>query len=98
VLGLLASESVDLLISDMGRQQDPEAGLKLLKRLRAAPEMPPVIFYVGAQNTNLFEQAKMMGATAVVTTPTDLLAAVRSALAPEKAGLNRLGRVKGKLL
>jgi len=98
VLGLLASESVDLLISDMSRHQDPEAGLKLLKRLRAAPERPPVMFYVGAQNANLAEQAKLMGANAVVTSPTDLLAAVRAALAPQKAGLNRLRQVKGKLL
>jgi CheY-like chemotaxis protein len=44
---LLGQQPHDLLISDMSRAGDPQAGLKFLSELRSMQRPEPVIFYVG---------------------------------------------------
>jgi formylglycine-generating enzyme required for sulfatase activity/CheY-like chemotaxis protein len=94
VLDLIGSGSVDLVISDMSRHNDPEAGLRLLKLLRSRNDDVPVIFYVGNRETEAIGQAVELGATAVINQPADLLKAVQIELAGNKAGPVKIQRAK----
>jgi formylglycine-generating enzyme required for sulfatase activity/CheY-like chemotaxis protein len=94
VLGLIASGSVDLVISDMSRHNDPVAGLRLLKLLRSRNDDVPVIFYVGNRETEAIGQAMELGATAVINRPADLLKAVQIELAGSNAGTVKIQRAK----
>jgi len=93
---LIASGSVDLVISDMSRHNDPEAGLKLLKLLRSRNYDASVIFYVGNREAEAIGQAVELGATAVINQPVDLLKAVQIELADNKAGPAKIQRAKRK--
>jgi DNA-binding NtrC family response regulator len=96
VLGLIASGSVDLVISDMSRHNDPEAGLKFLKLLRSRNYDVSVIFYVGHREAEAIGQAMKLGARAVINQPADLLKAVQIELADNKAGPAKMQRAKRK--
>ena len=96
VLGLIASGSVDLVISDMSRHNDPEAGLKFLKLLRSRNYDVSVIFYVGHREAEAIGQAMELGARAVINQPADLLKAVQIELADNKAGPAKMQRAKCK--
>ena len=96
VLGLIASGSVDLVISDMSRHNNPEAGLKLLKLLGSRNCDVPVIFYVGNRETEAIGQAMELGATAVINQPADLLKAVQIELSGSKVGPAKIQWAKRK--
>ena len=81
VLSMVESKSVDLVLSDMSRHDDHEAGLKLLKLLQSNKHNVPVIFYVGARSPVAVGQAMEAGATAVINRPAELIEAVRAVLA-----------------
>jgi len=96
VLGVIASGSVDLVISDMSRHNDPEAGLKLLKLLRSRNQDVSVIFYVGNREAEAFGQAMELGATAVINQAGELVEAVQIELAGHKDGPVKIQRAKRK--
>ena len=96
VLGLIASGSVDLVISDMSRHNDPEAGLKLLKLLRSRNYDASVIFYVGNREAEAIGQAVELGAAAVINQPAELIEAVQIELAGNKVGPVKIQRAKRK--
>ena len=96
VLGLIASGSVDLVISDMSRHNDPNAGLKLLKLLRSRNHDVPVIFYVGNREAEAIGQAVELGAAAVINQPAELIEAVQIELAGNKVGPVKIQRAKRK--
>jgi formylglycine-generating enzyme required for sulfatase activity/CheY-like chemotaxis protein len=81
VMGMLASAPVDLLISNMHRHTDPDAGVRLLGQIRAAKVFVPVIFYGGLVNNARIKAALEAGAVAVIDRPDQLRKAVRSVLA-----------------
>jgi len=96
VLGLIASGSVDLVISDMSRHNEPNAGLKLLELLRSCKQNVPVIFYVGNREAEAIGQAVELGAAAVINQPAELIEAVQIELAGHKDGPVRIQRAKSK--
>jgi formylglycine-generating enzyme required for sulfatase activity/CheY-like chemotaxis protein len=96
VLGLIASGSVDLVISDMSRHNDHEAGLKLLKLLRSRNYDASVIFYVGNREAEAIGQAVELGAAAVINQPAELIEAVQIELAGNKVGPVKIQRAKCK--
>jgi DNA-binding NtrC family response regulator len=96
VLGLIASGSVDLVISDMSRHNDHEAGLKLLKLLRSRNYDASVIIYVGNREAEAIGQAVELGAAAVINQPAELIEAVQIELAGNKVGPVKIQRAKRK--
>ena len=81
VMGMLASAPVDLLISNMHRHDDPDAGVRMLGQIRAAKVFVPVIFYGGSVNPARIKAALEAGAVDVINQPDQLCKAVRSVLA-----------------
>jgi CheY-like chemotaxis protein len=71
----LDSTRFDLVITDIGRGGDPDAGLHLLEELGTRTEAPPTIVYT-LNAGHRKEAAIAVGAEAVVETPAELLAAV----------------------
>ena len=75
----LARGVYDVILSDMTRGDDPEAGKKLLPAIGDAPLNPPVIFYVG----NLATVAPL-GAFGITTKPDELCHLILDALERRK--------------
>ena len=78
-----------VIISDMGRQENgkynPIAGLDLLKQVRASDKKIPFVLYCSRQKADEFQgEAKQLGATAVLSSPTALMRMLRN-LFPELA-------------
>lgn len=72
----------DLVISDMGRNEDggyvADAGIELARALHdRAPELPMLI-YTGTQGGTLRDKAIEAGALEVTSSPTELLDLIRS--------------------
>jgi hypothetical protein len=68
----LTSRSVDVLISDIARGKEPEAGLEAVERLRARVTMPPtIVFYTSRVTQARVRRAAGLGA--VLTTDSDEL-------------------------
>jgi CheY-like chemotaxis protein len=72
----LAIESFDLVLSDMKRGDDAQAGLDLLRRFRAHAS-PPIIFYVGRVDP---ARPAPVGAFGITNHPDELLHLVMDAL------------------
>ena len=81
LMKMLAAAPVALVISDMHRYEDPEAGLQTLRRIREAKISVPVVFYVGVVNKARITDAREAGAVAVINQPQQLLKTVRELLA-----------------
>ncbi len=81
VMHQLDSAAVDLVVTDMRRGADAQAGLQLLQALRANHRAVHVIFYVGVANEKLRTRALEAGALAVIQQRDQLLNTMRSALA-----------------
>jgi CheY-like chemotaxis protein len=64
----------DLLITDIGRERDPRAGIRFLKELRQGDDPPTIVYFLGSEETA--EEAEAAGARAAVQTPAKLLEAV----------------------
>lgn len=81
-LAALGSQSYDLVISDMTRRRDPEAGFDLLSRMRERGIGTPLIFYSFhfPQSPLSRRRALQAGAFACTNSPTELLDRILEAL------------------
>jgi CheY-like chemotaxis protein len=76
-LALLGKRQYGIVLSDMGRAEDgsyvSDAGLRLLREVRATDPATPFVIYSSAKSTMLYrEQALAEGATDMTTSPVDL--------------------------
>ena len=82
---------VDAIVTDLGRAEDGEfrshAGLALLRQLREAEQVQPVLVYTSARRVELDRQDALdAGAGVVTSSPTELFAALRGILATGRPG------------
>jgi CheY-like chemotaxis protein len=87
-LELFEANKYDFVISDMGRRQglniQPTAGIDLLRQVRAKDKKIPFVIYSSSKARMKYGQEAMdLGATAVLSSPTDLF------------GILDLGALKG---
>ena len=47
-MGMIEKRQYDLVVSDMARHGQPDAGLQFLSRLRKSGKQTPIVYYVGA--------------------------------------------------
>lgn len=71
----LRSGDYDAVITDLGRGDDPEAGLKFLEALGKMPQRLPAIVYTGALDERA-EKARQLGAKFVAVRSDELLKSV----------------------
>jgi CheY-like chemotaxis protein len=72
-LELLGRASFDVLISDMGRPGDSQAGYTLLEEMRVADITTPFIIYSSSNKPEHKELARQRGALGSTNSPTELL-------------------------
>jgi CheY-like chemotaxis protein len=77
-LDILASQSFDAIISDMGRPPDPQAGYTLLDKLRAEGNRTPFIIYAGSRSPDDQAEARQRGAVGCTNRPNELFEMVLS--------------------
>lgn len=87
----LSREPFDLVISDLGRPGDPEAGYTLIKRMREGGYEIPVIIYTNRASPDQREQARERGASGRTASPTELFELVAGALRVDRAASRRGG-------
>jgi CheY-like chemotaxis protein len=79
-------KSYDIIISDMNRENDTEAGIKFVRSLRARKIKTPTIIFTGANSLKtLGEKAVTEGAYAVVASDPGLLRAMASAMRDQRS-------------
>jgi CheY-like chemotaxis protein len=71
----------DLIISDMGRPPDPQAGYTLLESSRSEGDNTPFIIYAGSRSPAHVEEARRRGALGTTNSPDELIRMVTGALA-----------------
>ena len=77
-LSRIRDTNFDLIISDMGRGQDPKAGITLLTELRDAKVNTPVIIYASETAVDRYgQEAIAAGAVEVIAGVTEILSAVK---------------------
>jgi CheY-like chemotaxis protein len=76
----LKRQSVDAIISDMGRPPDPQAGYTLLDKLRASKDRTPFIIYAGSRSPEHRAEARRRGAVDSTNRPDELFELVLSVL------------------
>jgi DNA-binding winged helix-turn-helix (wHTH) protein/CheY-like chemotaxis protein len=76
----LQAASYDLIISDMGRGTEPQAGYDLLNRLRQRGDTTRVIFYTGSCTDMQMQEARTRGALGCATRISELLSMALSTL------------------
>jgi DNA-binding NtrC family response regulator len=69
----LERANFDVVISDMSRPPDPEAGYTLLKEMRTAGDTTPFIIYAGSNKPEHKQLAKERGALGSTNRPQELL-------------------------
>lgn len=80
-LELYARESYDMIITDMGRENENDAGLSLLKKLNSAHCQIPVIVYTSHRAIEKYgEEAYRLGAYAVVDGIGDIIFLISNVL------------------
>ena len=77
----LQSDRYDLVISDLARGGENEAGLILMRTMRADNIDTPVVIYTSAHAARLTQGAKAAGAVLVTSSPTVLFETVVRRLA-----------------
>jgi len=80
----LSSEKYDLVISDMGRPEGRDAGVQLLRAMRAKGDQTPFIVF-SSRNAVARTRAKIieLGGLDAVTGPTALMGRIKPLLFPE---------------
>jgi CheY-like chemotaxis protein len=68
--------SYDLIISDMTREPDPQAGYTLLGKLRERGDPTPFVIYAGSSSPELTAAARSRGAVAYLNDPATLVGLV----------------------
>lgn len=76
----LKRQSFDVIISDMGRPPDAQAGYTLLDKLRASGDRTPFIIYAGSRAPEHRAEARRRGALGCTNRPDELFEMVLSAL------------------
>lgn len=76
----LAKERFDVIISDMGRPEGPQAGYDLLERLRARGNAAPYIIYASSGAPEHRAEAKRRGAVDCTNNPAELLELVTNSI------------------
>ncbi len=76
----LRTENYDVIITDLGRGADPNAGFTLLDEAKRLRPTTPVIIYAGARAVQEGEMARQRGAYASTNSPQELFRQVVSAL------------------
>ncbi len=77
----LKGGSFDVVISDMGRPPDPQAGYTLLDKLRASGDRTPFIIYAGSRAPEHRAEARRRGAMGCTNRPDELFEMVMEAIA-----------------
>ena len=72
--------SMDLIISDMGRPGDPQAGYTLLDQLRQSGNQTPFLIYAGSRSPERVREARARGALGCTNSPQELILMVAEAL------------------
>jgi len=81
----LKRQRFDVIISDMGRLGDPEAGYTLLDALRSTGDRTPFIIYAGSRATEHRAEARRRGAVGCTNRPDELFEMVLSAVGRRRA-------------
>jgi CheY-like chemotaxis protein len=76
----------DLIISDMGRPPDAQAGYTLLDQLRKAGDRTPYVLYTGTRAPEAVREAREHGAIGCTNSPPELVSMVTTALAARGRG------------
>jgi CheY-like chemotaxis protein len=76
----LRRERFDVVISDMGRPPDPEAGYTLLEAMRSAGDTTPFVIYAGSNAPEHKQLARERGAVGSTNRPQELLDLVTQAI------------------
>lgn len=76
----LSEKSFGLIISDMGRQSDPQAGYTLLDQVRRSGNFTPYLIYAGSRKPEHVRQAKERGALGCTNNPRELVELATRAL------------------
>lgn len=79
-LAKLGSQRFELIISDMGRPPDPQAGYTLLDSLRKSGDTTPFIIYASSNAAEHKKEARKRGALGSTNRPSELFQYVISAL------------------
>lgn len=79
-LKALSAQHVDVVISDMGRPGDPQAGYTLLEKLRANGNKTPFVIYAGSNSPEYKAEARKRGALGSTNRASELFEYVLSAL------------------
>lgn len=82
----LRARNYDLIISDMGRPPDPQAGYTLLDRLRASGDQTPYIIYAGSRLPEHVAQAKEHGAVGCTNSARELISMATKEIRNADAG------------
>ncbi len=79
-LDRLQRKSYDVILSDMSRPPDPQAGYTLLSKLKEMQITTPYIIYAGSKRPEHVAKAKAMGAFGTTNDPQELLELVIEAV------------------
>ena len=75
----------DLIISDLGRPPDSQAGYTLLDKLRSEGDRTPFVIYAGSRAPDLVQEARRRGALGSTNSPQELIRIVTQALGSTRA-------------
>jgi CheY-like chemotaxis protein len=75
----MSRKHFDVILTDITRGIDHDAGLKFIEEVRKADKSTPIVVYTFGAGSRA-EKARALGANAVVTTPGELLTAVLNVL------------------
>jgi CheY-like chemotaxis protein len=85
-LDQLRHQTFDLIISDMGRPPDAQAGYTLLDKLRAAGDQTPFVIYASSRSIEHVSEARRRGAQGCTNFPQELFTIVSRILGPTHLG------------
>jgi CheY-like chemotaxis protein len=83
-LAKIQSQKFDVVISDMGRPPDPQAGYTLLERIRALGNSTPFVIYASSRAPEHVAEARRRGAVGCTNRPDELFDYVLTALGHER--------------
>lgn len=84
-LTALGHRRFDVIISDMARPSDAQAGCTLLEQLRSNGNQTPIIFYTASSNPSRSEEARKRGALGSTNRASELIKMVMDVIAPSFA-------------
>ena len=79
-LANLKNQKFDVVISDMGRPPDPQAGYTLLDKMRSSGDTTPLVFYAGSRAPEHIAESRRRGAMGCTNRPDELFEYVLAAI------------------